>query len=392
MLQAGRSRPPATSLPEQPIIPPAIEQRDTELGDQSPSGLGSQSTERLLHLVTSGSVASTSDGMVPNEASSPPGEQSTSSLDDRLASVLEAQTTSRQVDEQASQLVDSETERLDQVPPSTQQPAADPSTAELDDSSTTELVPRSDTGLLNLATGAPVAESMESDAAPSSDEQVIRDLVSSSLIDMSTSALEAKSASALGAGIEDAGKYSPGEQANAGQLVDSSPSEPVVQFTSPPEDLETSSLADSATEQLDDQHSSELVEQLKEDSFAGSPSTIGATEPLVAKSTRAPGPKPASTSSAAALVSAGAAPVGEPTGNYQRLTVFLTPAQRTWLKNTGRQLPVDGLSVSDIVRLAVTRLSVDVNAGLPLVEELTAQAYSDAETMAGRRNRGLPPK
>ena len=54
-------------------------------------------------------------------------------------------------------------------------------------------------------------------------------------------------------------------------------------------------------------------------------------------------------------------------------------------------MPVDGLSVSDIVRLAVNRLSADVNAGLPLVDELTSQAYGEAETMAGRRNRGLPP-
>ena len=80
-----------------------------------------------------------------------------------------------------------------------------------------------------------------------------------------------------------------------------------------------------------------------------------------------------------------------PTGTYQRLTVFLTPAQRSWLKTTGRQLPVEGLSVSDIVRLAVNRLRAEVGRGLPLVEELAALAHSDAQTMTGRRNRGLPP-
>jgi hypothetical protein len=84
------------------------------------------------------------------------------------------------------------------------------------------------------------------------------------------------------------------------------------------------------------------------------------------------------------------APAGTAT-TYQRITVFLTPAQRAWLKKTGRHLPVDGLSVSDIVRLAVNRLSSDVEAGLPLLAELVNQAYGEAETMTGRRNRGLPP-
>jgi len=78
------------------------------------------------------------------------------------------------------------------------------------------------------------------------------------------------------------------------------------------------------------------------------------------------------------------------TATYQRLTVFLTPEQRSWLKLTGRQLPVDGLSVSDIVRLAVTRLSADVAEGLPLVQELVAQAHIEAQLMTGRRNRGMP--
>lgn len=83
--------------------------------------------------------------------------------------------------------------------------------------------------------------------------------------------------------------------------------------------------------------------------------------------------------------------VVNPPPTYQRVTVFLTPRQRQWLKITGRHLPVEGLSVSDIVRLAVNRLSADVEAGLPLVHELTAQAHGEAQTMAGRRNRGLPP-
>lgn len=77
---------------------------------------------------------------------------------------------------------------------------------------------------------------------------------------------------------------------------------------------------------------------------------------------------------------------------YQRATVFLRPDQRQWTKETVKGIPVEGLSASDIVRLAVDRLRQEVDGGLPLVEALTAQAYADAETMAGRRNRGLPPR
>lgn len=77
---------------------------------------------------------------------------------------------------------------------------------------------------------------------------------------------------------------------------------------------------------------------------------------------------------------------------YQRATVFLTPAQRRWLKTTTKTLPVEGLSASDIVRLAVNRLHEDVDSGLALVEALTVQAHMEAATLSGRRNRGLPPR
>jgi hypothetical protein len=82
---------------------------------------------------------------------------------------------------------------------------------------------------------------------------------------------------------------------------------------------------------------------------------------------------------------------GQPSATYQRVTVFLTPAQRQWLKLTAKQLP-DGLSASDIVRLAISRLTLDVTDGLDLVTNLADQAHSDAEIFFGRRNRGLPPR
>jgi hypothetical protein len=44
------------------------------------------------------------------------------------------------------------------------------------------------------------------------------------------------------------------------------------------------------------------------------------------------------------------------------------------------------------MRLAVSRLSLDVTDGLDLVSNLTDQAHSDAEVFSGRRNKGLPPR
>jgi hypothetical protein len=81
-----------------------------------------------------------------------------------------------------------------------------------------------------------------------------------------------------------------------------------------------------------------------------------------------------------------------PAATYQRQTVFFTPDQRRWLKTTTKKLPVDGLSASDVVRLALTRLRPDVEDGRrELVEVLTSQAHTEVATLAGRRNRGLPP-
>lgn len=76
---------------------------------------------------------------------------------------------------------------------------------------------------------------------------------------------------------------------------------------------------------------------------------------------------------------------------FQRSTVFFTPQQRQWIKRTTRDLP-DGLSMSDVVRLAVGRLIADVTDGLDLVPALAAQAHADAQVFAGRRKRGLPPE
>jgi hypothetical protein len=87
----------------------------------------------------------------------------------------------------------------------------------------------------------------------------------------------------------------------------------------------------------------------------------------------------------------GTDPAGKPTATYQRTTIFLTPDHRRWLKDTVRGLPVDGLSVSEIVRLALNRLRADLEDTDELVQLLTTQAHEEAKTLTGRRNRGLPP-
>ncbi len=91
-------------------------------------------------------------------------------------------------------------------------------------------------------------------------------------------------------------------------------------------------------------------------------------------------------SSPSRLVDAPAEPL-----RYEKAAVFLTPEQRQWLKATSKALPVDGLSMSDLVRLAIEQLRAAVDDGLPLVDALTSQAHSEAKRLTGRRNRGLPP-
>ena len=79
---------------------------------------------------------------------------------------------------------------------------------------------------------------------------------------------------------------------------------------------------------------------------------------------------------------------------YEKTSAFLTPEQRQWLKATIRGLPVEieGLSASDVIRLAIDQLRDAVDDGLPLLELLTSRAHAEAERFNGRRNRGLPKR
>lgn len=110
----------------------------------------------------------------------------------------------------------------------------------------------------------------------------------------------------------------------------------------------------------------------------------GTNGELVDESTSAPVDK---SESGAAGAGAGPARV-----TYVRSTVSLTPDQQRWVRSTTRALDTDGLSGSDLVRLALARLRRDVDDGLPLLDLLVDQAHAEAEHHTGRRNRGLPSK
>jgi hypothetical protein len=389
LLQAGRRKPPAVSPPERPVIPPGPPAVDvsagpgddwftSELVAPAASEPNDQSTEQPVSGATS----------QPNDlTTSPPEDKSPSELDASLTEETEPVVPLGE-HQATSELDDSVTELLGDPTTDEAASAAAKGTSRLGGKSTSELVTSWDPA---PGVGPPATSALanESPSAP---------------VILSTSGLTAQSTS---------------------PQVGRSPSGPVVESTSPLEDQSTSTPVDSLTGGLasdqptGDRRRGGEVSQLNDEigplpDVAGEPIPEGVLQsqgdtasPMVPAAS--PRPQMAApsgrakrrdvtqtvpTSVAAPVTAVGAATsslVSEATGRYERLTVFLTPAQRQWLKRTGRQMPVEGLSVSDIVRLAVNRLSADVNAGLPLVDELTSQAYGEAETMAGRRNRGLPP-
>jgi len=187
---------------------------------------------------------------------------------------------------------------------------------------------------------------------------------------------------------------------NAGRKRPPTPAEtgtgPVNDQTTKPLDDQTSErLSDVTTSPVDDQTTKPLDDQTSErlSDVTTSPVDDQTTKPLgtqlVERANTAPTDRHGNQSSK--QLSTQSESNGQHSATYQRVTVFVTPAQRQWLKLTAKQLP-DGLSASDIVRLAISRLTLDVTNGVDLVTNLTDQAHSDAEIFSGRRNRGLPPR
>lgn len=83
------------------------------------------------------------------------------------------------------------------------------------------------------------------------------------------------------------------------------------------------------------------------------------------------------------------------TQSYVKVGFFVRPDQRAWLNEVAARAKldgIDGLSASDVVRLALTRLQAEVGEGLVLTDELVAQAHAEVEQFPGRKNRGLPQR
>jgi hypothetical protein len=80
---------------------------------------------------------------------------------------------------------------------------------------------------------------------------------------------------------------------------------------------------------------------------------------------------------------------------YVKTSVFVTPDQRTWLNEVVARAKldgIDGISASDVVRLALARLRAETGETLVLTDELVRQAYDEVERFPGRKNRGLPAR
>lgn len=381
LLQAGRKRPPRNSPPEQPVIPPtppAVNESASQSVEQAASKRGDWSTSELDVQGSSGLVA---------EQTSEVHAASTSRLDDKSPGEPVNQHRRPSSDETTSQPVDTLTDA--------------------NSHSTRELVAQPPTSPTNTPKAtSPLGDQL---ATPPGDESSSQKPVTKAAIG-ATSSLDGPLSGVHGVELP-----SPPVVQSSSELVTQESNDPVVLTTSRPVDVSATESVGQSPAAPADRTTSERDRSAviggaaggaarpgelspprpDDDSADGRPVAEMSTASVVTEQPRS-APKPPSRTTpdrkdAVDPPAATSSLIAEATGKYERLTVFLTPAQRQWLKRTGRQLPVEGLSVSDIVRLAVNRLNADVAAGLPLLDELTRQAYGEAETMAGRRNRGLPP-
>lgn len=80
---------------------------------------------------------------------------------------------------------------------------------------------------------------------------------------------------------------------------------------------------------------------------------------------------------------------------YVKAGFFITPDQRVWLNEVTARAKLgglEGISASDLVRLALARLRTSAEGAEAHVldEDLIQQAHEEAIRFPGRKNRGLP--
>lgn len=92
------------------------------------------------------------------------------------------------------------------------------------------------------------------------------------------------------------------------------------------------------------------------------------------------------------LTSADTGPALPARPHYVKTGLHLTGPHRDWLRSQLDKLDDPALSMSDLVRLAVTRLAADTEAGqVDLAAALFAQAVQEVTAgYAGRLQRGMP--
>lgn len=391
LLQAGRKRPPRTSPPEQPVIPPtpaAVDESASQLVEQAASKRGDWSTSELDVQGASGLVAEQtsevhaastnrpnvkSPGEPVNQPDSPPSDEATSQPVDTLTD-----TDSESTRELVAQPPAPPTNTPNATSPLVDQSATPPGGESSSQQPMTTTAIGATSTLASPPSGVHGGELPSSPVVQSSSELVPQESSNDSVVSTTSRPVDVSTTESVGQSpAAPAGRTTSERDRSAGMggAAGSAGMGGAAGGAARPGEL--------STPRPDD------------DSGDGRPVAEMSTASVVTEQPRSAPQRPSGTTpnrkDAADPPAATSSLIAEATGKYERLTVFLTPAQRQWLKRTGRQLPVEGLSVSDIVRLAVNRLNADVATGLPLLDELTRQAYGEAETMAGRRNRGLPP-
>jgi hypothetical protein len=74
---------------------------------------------------------------------------------------------------------------------------------------------------------------------------------------------------------------------------------------------------------------------------------------------------------------------------YHKVTTSLTAEQHEWIRRVAAQAQLEGVSITDVIRLALTRLQEQLPEG-DLRAELVTHVLKEVQQYPGRANRGLP--